>query len=79
MKASRKSTAKTSMGNFRFRELKDKYIITNDTGAHLFLDRKTFEQFTAGNLDATHDMFKELMALGAIREGAPTENEVDAF
>lgn len=51
MKIGNSSRRKTQAGFFRYRNIGDRYLLTNDSGSHVFLSTHEFEQFVSGDLD----------------------------
>lgn len=49
-----------NLGFFRFKKLKDKYLLTNDIGQYLFLKEKEFEDFLSGKLDKDKEPYLSL-------------------
>ena len=48
------------LGFFRFKKLKNKYLLTNDIGQYLFLTRKEFNDFLAGKLEKDKEPYLAL-------------------
>ena len=48
------------LGFFRFKKLKNKYLLTNDIGDYLFLTEKEFENFLANNLEKDKEPYLSL-------------------
>jgi His-Xaa-Ser system radical SAM maturase HxsB len=79
MKASGNKVPQSSLGNFRFRVLGGKVVMTNDAGAHLLLDKDVFDKFVAGQLETTHDKYQELLEIGAIQGGVSAEELAERY
>lgn len=48
------------LGFFRFKKLKDKYLLTNEEGKYQFLDAKEFSDFVEGKLDKKSQAYLSL-------------------
>ena len=58
---------------FRFKEFKDKYLITNDVGEYAFLTKEEFKKYLEGNLKKNSKKYQELKEKGLIK------SEMDIF
>ena len=58
----------TKTGFFRFRRLKDDYLITNDFGRHCFLTELEFKSFVEGAIPETSPLYEKLSQGGFIRD-----------
>lgn len=68
----------TPPGFFRFREFSpDRFLLTNDTGAHLFVDRAGFESLRNGKLGET--LQEDLRREGFFLDDADQEESIAAF
>ncbi|MCX5712231.1 MAG: radical SAM protein, partial [Candidatus Omnitrophica bacterium] len=60
---------KITVNNFRFKKLNGEYLLTNDVGAHSFLDLSSFEEYLSGNIkDFAFEKYSELLEKGFIRD-----------
>lgn len=57
-----------ALGPFRFREIDGRFLLTNDAGEFLFLERNDFELMTSGGLSAEHPHFAHLKSMGILLE-----------
>jgi len=48
------------LGFFRFKKIKNKYLLTNDVGDYLFLKEKEFENFLTNNLEKSQEPYLSL-------------------
>lgn len=55
-------------GFFRFRRLKEKYLLTNDLGRHCFLGGDELQKFISGGLDKGSEPYLKLAKDGFIRD-----------
>ncbi len=60
-------------GFFRFRRLKDDYLITNDFGRHCLLTAAEFKSFVEGSMDASSPLYARLAQDGFIRDSMDFE------
>jgi His-Xaa-Ser system radical SAM maturase HxsB len=58
---------------FRFKEFKDKYLITNDVGEYAFLTKEEFKKYLEGDLKKNSKKYQELKEKGFIK------SEMDIF
>lgn len=65
--------AEDKLSFFRYGDVGDKKILTNDTGAFHFLDQETFADFLAGRIGADHAEFRALSEKGFLRQGLDLE------
>jgi uncharacterized protein len=63
-------------GFFRFRELGDKVVVTNDAGGHVMLDKVEFGLLTSGRLDENSNNYLDLKAMGCIAADAAAPSPV---
>lgn len=56
------------VGFFRFKKLKNRYLLTNDIGRFIFLTEKEFRNFLAGNLTKKTVPLVELVEKGFVRD-----------
>jgi len=55
------------LGFFRFGKLNKKYLLTNETGEHLFLKPELFKKFLEGKISKKTKIYKELLDKGLIK------------
>ncbi|KKU11189.1 MAG: Radical SAM domain protein [Parcubacteria group bacterium GW2011_GWF1_45_5] len=82
MKKSPESTSlvhinKEKVGFFRFKELKGKYLVTNDSGCYLFLTKPEFKKFIQGKLDKKSSTYKNLQANNFIKDDADLGKSIE--
>ena len=58
----------TKTGFFRFRRLKDDYLITNDFGRYCILTAPEFKSFVEGSIDGSSPLYGKLSRDGFIRD-----------
>jgi len=58
---------KKTVGFFRFKKLKDKYLLTNDFGYYIFLTPVQFKKFLGGDFDTKDEIYQELEEKGFIK------------
>ncbi|MFA6448057.1 MAG: His-Xaa-Ser system radical SAM maturase HxsB [bacterium] len=68
-------------GFFRFRELGDMVVVTNDAGQHITLDKADFDLLSAGNIGENNKNYLDLKAMGCIHsgDGEPSPVTVEKF
>lgn len=59
------------VGFFRFKKLKNRYLLTNDIGRFIFLTEKEFRNFLAGNLAKKTVPLVDLVEKGFVRDCLP--------
>jgi His-Xaa-Ser system radical SAM maturase HxsB len=73
---SAKKVKYSNLGNFRFAQLKGKYLLTTDTGEWIFLEKAEFEKFLEGKLKKNTFLYQQLVAAGFIKT---KKNEVAQY
>jgi uncharacterized protein len=67
------SIAPEKLGYFRFGNIDENILITNDAGEWTFLSKEDFQTFLQGEITHEHDSFKQLQIMGVLREDLDTE------
>jgi len=71
---------RSRVGYFRFKRLKDRFLLTNDFGHFIFLNPAEFRAFTAGRFeDLDLDVVHELEEKGMVREKMQLPRLINAF
>ena len=64
---------------FRFKKLRDKYLLTNTVGDFVFLSPGDFKNYLEGELDKEGDVYKDLSAKGFISKESDKGREIKRY
>jgi His-Xaa-Ser system radical SAM maturase HxsB len=67
------------VGFFRFKKLKNDYLLTNDAGDYVFLEKKFFDKYLQGKLDKKSGVYKELVKKNFIRDNINFDSYVEKY
>ena len=67
------------LGFFRFKKLKDKYLLTNDIGDFLFLTNKEFKDFLSDNLEKNKEPYLSLKKKNFIKKDLDLTELIDRY
>jgi len=67
------------LGFFRFRRMKNQYLLTNDVGDYLFLKEKEFEDFLTGNLKKEKEPYLSLKEKNFVKNELNLTDLVDKY
>ncbi len=69
----------SGLGHFRFRKIKDQYLLTNDWGRYLFVSKKDFEHLQSSRLDPSHLLHAQLKDKGFIENQGERDKWEDVY
>lgn len=64
---------------FRFRDVGGKILLTNDFGAHVFLEKPDFESFVGGFLAEDHPRIKDLKKYGFLKSDLNVDSSIRLY
>ncbi|MBU1177466.1 MAG: His-Xaa-Ser system radical SAM maturase HxsB [Patescibacteria group bacterium] len=67
------------LGFFRFKKIKDKYLLTNDVGGFLFLTKKEFKDFLSDNLEKDKEPYLSLNKKSFIKKDLDLTESIDKY
>ena len=69
----------SKVGFFRFKEIGDKYLLTNDFGFFAILTKKEFKDFLEGNLDKAGELYQKLVKEGFIKDAVGLDGLIQRY
>lgn len=70
---------KNQLGFFRFKELNNKILLTNEVGEYLFLKKEDFAKFISGELDKKSEVYKDLVNKDFVKKEIDEEKAAEKY